>query len=159
MKNFEKSNNIREVLIGDFGKRIGINDLELDENGHCCLGFDSVILNIDYNESNDIFVINSKIGEIPDIVSNNLLRRIEEINLAALMNGTGAVGVDYVARKIVFVDRVLLRDLTLDDFEALIQSTVNRVEALASVVTAQAFTQGDEKIEPRADSEELFIRA
>jgi Tir chaperone protein (CesT) family len=125
------------AILADFGKTIGIPQIEFDAQGHCCLGFDEVVLNIEYNADLKHFLIYSALGPLPPVPDVSLMERLLDLNYASLIMGKGAIGVDRDARAIIFVERIALRGLTSKDFEDAIQSIVNRVEALKEQVAAQ----------------------
>ncbi|MFC0217148.1 CesT family type III secretion system chaperone [Pseudochelatococcus lubricantis] len=126
-------------IIQEFGKLINIPELALDEDGYCCLGFDDVVLDIEYKEHLKILLVHSRIGTLPDQPWSALLEKLQDMSYATLIMGTGAIGIDRHARRIMFIERIPLRGLTPQDFEAAIEAIVDRVEKLTATINAPDF--------------------
>jgi len=126
-------------ILTEFGERIGIPDVEFDEDGYCCLGFDDVVLNLELNEAAGHIIISSEIGKLPSQPTESILFRYLALNHLALMMGTGGIGVDEDRRVVMFVDRVSLRGLDIQIIEAEITRIVDRAEALAAALSSPEF--------------------
>ena len=126
-------------MLSEFGRRIGIPDVVFDEDGYCCLGFDDVVLNLELNGPASHLIISSEIGKLPSQPPESLLLRYLALNHAALIMGTGGIGVNEDRRTIVYVERIQLRGLDIEIVEAEITRIVDRVEALKSTLSAPGF--------------------
>ena len=144
-------------LLSELGKQIGIPDIKFDQAGFCCLGFDEVVLNIEYSDPLKHLLIYSAIGQMPPVAGEAYLLRLLELNYASLVMGTGAVGVNSDAGVISFVERVPLRGLSSQGFEAIIQSIVNRVEALQKQIATLATGTASNGSDATHDSSMLRI--
>jgi hypothetical protein len=121
--------------------KLGVESVELDADGYCCVGFDDVILNIEHDEKRHDVLTYAELAELPAQPQPAYLLRVLEVNYASLLMTPGAIGVDTQARKIMFVERVPLLGLSYQGFEAALQSIVNRVESLQKLMISRGFAQ------------------
>jgi len=127
------------AILTEFGRRMGILDIVFDDDGHCCLGVEDVVLNIEHNESLEQLIVLSEVGKLPAQPSAFLLSRYLAINHLALIMGAGGIGVDEDKRIVRFVERIPLRGLDIETLEADITHIVNRVEALKIILSSPGF--------------------
>lgn len=126
----------REILT-EFGKTIGIAEIAFDEEGHCCLGFDDVVVDIAISETGSSVIVSSEITTLPPQSDETLLLRYLALNYIALIMGTGAIGVDTDKRSVRFVERISLRGLDEAIFTSEMTAIVDRVEKLKAWLAAE----------------------
>jgi hypothetical protein len=129
------------ALLSDFGRKLGIPDVAFDATGACRLGFDDIILDIEWQQVTGELVVRSVIGELPDYQDSEFLARLLEVNLGGALSGAGSVGIDRNARQIVYTDHTPLRGMTEESFERFIQVVVDLVEAWRKIIASRDFAQ------------------
>ncbi len=78
-------------LIAGLGKSLGMDDLQLDEDGFCCLGFDDAITVTMYaDDASGAVVLSSELGEVDEEQEDELLRSMLHANFA--WRETGGIG-------------------------------------------------------------------
>lgn len=137
-------------ILTNFGKSIGIADIAFDQDGHCCLGFDDLVVDIAISEDNEHLIISSKIATVPVDAPVSVLTGYLSLNYIALSMGIGAIGLDITKRIVRYVDRISMHDLDDEAFLGEMTRFVNRTEKLVSWLSAAHFDNaasgGAEKI-------------
>ncbi len=116
------------TLIHDFGKNIGIPDLALDEHHYCCLQFDGVVVNLEYEPDKDELFLYTHLGRIPQDPSLALYERLLEANFFFRQTGGGVLGIDKATGIIALAWRLPASPLTLPALEKLMETFVNTAE-------------------------------
>lgn len=142
-----------QVFLSQLCQKLGVENIEFDEDGYCCVGFDDVILNIEHEKEKRDLLIYAEIVDLPGQPQSAYLMRILEVNYASLLMTPGAIGVDTQARKVMFVEHIPLLGLTYDAFEKALQSIVNRVESLQKLMMSRGFAQ-----QPEGQTDEDVMR-
>ncbi len=89
-------------LLEKLGDSLGLQDLSLDENNHCVLLFDDkVILNLELDESNEILVVYSYIGEVPFEGRENIFETLLESNFFWRNTQGATLGIDKHTQTVV----------------------------------------------------------
>lgn len=88
-----------DLLLGEFGREIGLAGLALDEDGHAALAFDDVLVNLEFDEAGDRLLVYAYLGEIRGdagaamqaMLEANLFWRGADGGTLAMERGTGGV--------------------------------------------------------------------
>ena len=81
-----------DLLLGEFGREIGLAGLALDEDGHAALAFDDVLVNFEVEEGDERLLLYAYLGEIRGDAAASM-RAMLEANLfwRGADGGTGEV--------------------------------------------------------------------
>jgi|GEM_PF-3161102 len=127
-------------VLSTFGKKIGLPMIAFDGDGHCCLGFDDVVVNIGVNQDATQIIVSSPVATLTESPTEGLMLRYLALNHVALLSGTGGLGFDEGTRQLVFVERIPLLGLDEDLFESSMTQVVGRIEALKEMLASPDWT-------------------
>jgi len=82
------------TALTDFGKLIGIPDLEFDEHGYCCLFIDDVTLNLEYDSDSGHLLVYAHMGLLPDVPSLGMYEMLLEANFFCRDTAGATLGID-----------------------------------------------------------------
>ena len=118
-----------QQIIGDFGKTVGLDDLELDEAGYCCLVIDkNLVINIELDEPERRLMLYSLVGRPgPDRLP--VPNMAMEANYLGRGTGGATLGVQPEGGGIVLSRGVPLAGLDLPGFNGALERFVNTAEA------------------------------
>ncbi len=89
-------------VLEKLGSSLGLQDLSLDENNHCILLFDDkVILNLELDETNELLVVYSYIGEVPFEGRENIFETMLESNFFWRNTQGATLGIDKHTQTVV----------------------------------------------------------
>lgn len=123
-------------ILSSFGQKIGIPDIQFDDDGQCILKFDDVTVNLELNQDATQIIVSSPLTSLSEQPNEALMLRYLALNYIALIHGTGGIGFDEGTRQLMFVERIPLLGLDDDRFEAIMTYTVDRVEALQAMLSS-----------------------
>lgn len=117
--------NAVQHIIGAFGRTTGIDDLELDQDGYCCLLIDQdLVINIELDEPGQRLLFYSVVGtpeahRLPMLMQANYLGR-----------GTGGatLGLQPDSGAAVLSREIPIAQLDVPDFSAALERFVNTTE-------------------------------
>lgn len=112
----------------DFGKLIGIPDLEFDEHGYCCLFIDDVTLNLEYDSETGHLLAYAHMGLLPDVPSMGMYEMLLEANFFCRDTAGATLGIDTATGAILLHCRVPADDLTGAQLETVVTQFVNAAE-------------------------------
>ena len=130
-----------QALMAALGEKLDIENLALDEDGYCCLGFDDVVVNIEYEEDRDEFLLFAKVADTPADISPRYVEEVLDLSYGGMLTTGGSLGLDRSAGALMFADRVALRGLDDEAFEKTIESFVDRAENWHSVFAGPEFVR------------------
>ncbi|HVB88649.1 MAG TPA: type III secretion system chaperone [Beijerinckiaceae bacterium] len=130
-----------QALMAQLGERLDIENLNLDDDGYCCVGFDDVVVNFEYEEEGDEFLLFSKVADTPADVSARYVEEVLDLSYGGMLTSGGSLGLDRAAGAIMFADRIVLRGMTDDAFEAAVESFVDRSESWERLFAGPEFTR------------------
>jgi hypothetical protein len=131
------------ALLSEFGRRLGIPDVTFDGQANCRLGFDDIVLDIEWQSDAGELVIQSDIGDLPSQRNAEFLTRLLELNLGSALTTAGSVGINRNTNRLIYTDHTPLRGLTIETLERFIQVSVNLVEAWRNIIESRQFAQPD----------------
>ncbi len=125
------------MFIAEFGRKVELPEMAFDENGNCQLGFDDIVVNIEWHQAAGELTLRSALGDLPPTHDDDFYASLLEMNLASAMLTGGVIGLDRVAKKLVYIDRRPIRGMTQEDFERFIKASIDRVEAWQEIVAGR----------------------
>jgi hypothetical protein len=139
-------------ILTDFGKTIGIPDIAFDADGHCCLGFDDMAVDLAVNEGDGHMIVSSEIATVAVDADGAVLLRYLALNHAALITGAGAIGLDTGKRVVRYIERIPLRGLDEAAFRTAMTLIVDRIEKLRDWLASERFEGPDAGGSDRIDA-------
>ena len=133
-----------QALVGELGRRAGIDGLALDAAGMVALQVDGhLVLHVAVEEDEEAAsaLLYVPVGGLPGQGRERLLRRLLEANLAG--RGDPVVGLHGASERVVLL--VAFRPATADwaGFERLVEGLLARAEELAAEIAAEGGTPDD----------------
>ncbi|NJN47765.1 MAG: type III secretion system chaperone [Candidatus Competibacteraceae bacterium] len=108
-------------LVKDFGREIGLADMAMDENDFVCLFTnDGVVLNLDYHEDEDVLVMYTTVGEIPDDKRLQLYQELLQANFFWESTAGATMCVDHTAERVMLMANITVSDLDLPKLMAVL---------------------------------------
>ena len=132
---------LAQHLIKMLGENLDIPDLALDDEGYCCVGFDDVVVNFEYEDDRHEFLLFAKIADAPGDVSQRYVEEILDLSYAAMLTGGGCLGLDRAGGAVMFADRIALRGLDETSLEQAIESFVDRAENWQKLLGGSEFSR------------------
>jgi hypothetical protein len=132
------------ALLADFGKKIGIADLAPDEAGYCCLAFDEVVVNLEFNEASDQLFLSSHVGDLPDDGREALYEQLLEANYFFRGTNGAVLSVDTPSKQVVLLHQTPTVTLDGGSFETLIENFVNVAERWVGQLSGSAPEAGQD---------------
>jgi hypothetical protein len=118
-----------EALVSDLGKEVGIPELELDEDGYCCLFFDDVVVNMEWDDENERLLLYTSVGDIPEDGREELFEKLLDANLFWKNTGGATLSIDNGEKRVVMTYELLLANVSFADFKTVLENFVNVAEA------------------------------
>ncbi|MFT0892405.1 type III secretion system chaperone [Pseudochelatococcus sp. G4_1912] len=128
-----------KILFSDFGRKLGIPGLALDDNNAIRLSFDEIIIDAQYDPEKKHLVLLSILGDFPATNNSEVYANLLEVNLAGLLVGSGAVGLDRQENRLIYVDHLSFEGLTQESFEEFFRKSVNVAEAWRNLINSREF--------------------
>ena len=118
-----------QQIIGDFGRTVGFEDLELDAEGYCCLVIDNdLVINIEFDEPGARLMLYSKVGR-PGPDRPKALTEIMQANYLGRGTGGATLGLQPESGAIVLSREVPVAGLDVPGFSTALERFVNMAEA------------------------------
>ena len=141
--------NFNDILAA-FGQKVGIPDLQFDDDGQCVLRIDELTITLELNDNATQIIVSSPFSTLDAAPSEPLLLRYLALNYLVLIHGTGGIGYDDDTRQLVFVDRIPLLGLDDDLFESSITNVVERLEALQNMLESVEWRSMLDETKPKS---------
>ena len=118
-----------QQILGDFGKTIGLDGLELDGEGYCCLMIDNdLVINIEFDEPGVRLMLYSKLGRPgPDRLA--ALTEIMEANYLGRGTDGATLGIEPGSGAIVLSREVPVAGIDVPGFSNALERFVNMAES------------------------------
>lgn len=147
-----------KILFSEFGRKLGIPDLALDENNAIRLSFDDIVIDAQYNPEKKHLVLLSILGDFPATNNAEIYANLLEVNLAGLLVGSGAVGLDRQESRLIYVDHLSFEGLSQESFEEFFRKSVNVAEAWRNLIASPEFNSASSSSLPPPDEEFASLR-
>ena len=116
-------------LLREFGARIKLPTLDLDEEGNACIDVDEAyVINLEYDPDEDTFLLYAWLGPVPEINTAEILRRLLGANYFWTENDGATLSVEEETNGIVLIDRIRCHDFDINLFERHMQRYMAVVE-------------------------------
>lgn len=119
-----------QSILRDFGNAYGLDDLQADEDGFCCLALDEVVFNLQYVSDRQEVAAFSQIGIVDDDDPSMLFARMLENNLPWEESG-GVLSLEPETAAVYLSASLPAQDLTKERFESMLEAFANTAEAWA----------------------------
>ena len=116
-------------LITQLGATLGIPELALDDESYCCLFFDDLVLNMEWEAETGILFLYSHCGALPQNPSHGLLTQLLEANFFQRQTNGSTLGIDQESRTIVMCQRLTPQHMDYLQFEQTIETFVHTAQA------------------------------
>jgi hypothetical protein len=117
-----------QALIGEFGRSIGLPDLELDEDNYCALLIDEgLVINMEFDEESRQLLLYSLLGQAAGD-TRSVYERLLQANYVGRECGGATFGLR-PDNSVVLSQSLAVPGLDLKDFTARLERFVNEVEA------------------------------
>ncbi|VBB42977.1 conserved hypothetical protein [uncultured Desulfatiglans sp.] len=114
-----------KALIKRFGETIGIPDLDLDEDGYCCLEFDGHIVNIEFAPRSEEFFFYACIADLPETDRQALCEMLLEANFFFRGTHGATFGIDKPSKQIILAAKKPIAAVDGRLFESMMEDFVN----------------------------------
>ena len=104
-------------LLTDFGREFGLPDLSLDADGYCVLKFDDIELLLHHQEAAREFLASAVIRSLPASPGEEFYAQLLELNHGRALHKSGVLGIDRVAKTVVYLDRWPVPDMSQQEFQ------------------------------------------
>ena len=119
-----------QQLLADFGASLGLDGLSLDEDGHCALAFDEVMVNIDFIEETQDLLFYSALGISDEAQRSDpaILLPLLQANYFGMGTAGGQIGIDKTSGMVTLSRAYPLQLLDLQGLTASLQAFVSTAE-------------------------------
>lgn len=147
-----------QLLLSEFGRKLGIPGLALDENNAIRLSFDDIVVDAQYDPAKKHLVLLSILGDFPITSNAEIYANLLEVNLAGLLVGSGAVGLDRQENRLIYCDHLSFEGLSQDAFEEFFRRSVNVAEAWRNLIASPEFSNSSSSSLQPPDEEFASLR-
>lgn len=111
-------------LIRSLGDELGIEGLELDEYGYCCLEFPDQTINIEADDAGLIFLY-SHLGNLPAENQTEFYAQLLEANYFWQQTGGACIGIDRAANVVLLAAQAHVSSLYITDLKNMLENFLN----------------------------------
>lgn len=125
---------LNEFLV-DFGKIVGVPDLRVDEDEHCALSVDEMVVHLQADKLHDALLIHGEVSELPSECGEGFFRALLEMNY--LFSGTRGATLSLKPESDMLELAILLPGFTYCSMEKMLkilESFVNSLETLRNFI-------------------------
>jgi len=117
-----------QLVLSDFGKAVGIEELALDENGYCCLKFDDTVVNVEASAESGQLFLYTNLGEIPPEKREAFYEMLLEANFFYKLTAGGVIGIDKDANIVSLAYQTPCAGLESRRFEKMLENFISVAE-------------------------------
>lgn len=117
-------NEVAKGFLEELGSDLGIEGLEFDEYGYCCLEFPDQTINIEADESGLIFLY-AHLGNVPKEKTEAFFAMLLEANYLWQQTGGGCLGVDREADVVLLAMQSHVAALDGQGFKNMMENFLN----------------------------------
>ncbi|WP_299009080.1 type III secretion system chaperone [uncultured Shewanella sp.] len=124
----------------DYAASVGMDNIQLDKNGYCCLNFkEDLLLNIQWHKNSERVVFYIHCGVLTEDGNIEIYRDLLGANLFWQDSGGATLAVDKESNEVWLMDKKLLASFdNVNDFSRYITSIVNIAEQWQRRLTSQS---------------------
>lgn len=128
-------------LLKELGKHIGLEQLELDEDGQCTLAFDEEIVVTFVADPDGGLNAVSFVGELPESGAESFVKALLEENFLPSNHGGGRFAMEPNSNRVVMVGRWDAQKTDLGFLSAQLESFVNSIDAMQKAMAETTFDE------------------
>lgn len=122
------------TLLEHFGKKVGLNELMVDEQGTCSLGFDDMVVDMKVTGDERHLMLFGKVAPLPEERQDLLLPQILGGNFLYQGTNGASLGLD-VENKVLYLQQLEALDILDDEaFEKLLEDFTNTLETWKNIL-------------------------
>lgn len=125
-------------LLTDFGKYLGLESLALDENGHCCLTFDEIFVNIEAMDDSSFVLLYSSLGQLPEDAGSETYMRLLGANYFFQQTAGATLGLEADTGLVVMSHVVDMANMDLRRWKAVMTAFVDAAESCEQLCNTTA---------------------
>jgi hypothetical protein len=144
-----------DLLLGEFGREIGLPGLALDEDGHAALAFDDVLVNFEVEEGDERLLLYAYLGEIRGDAAASM-RAMLEANLFWRGADGGTLAMERATGGVVLELAVPTASLDRSKLQATLERFINTAEDWAQRIGEGRAAKADADA---AESPAMMFRA
>lgn len=123
------SEQVARDLLSEFGARIKLPTLDLDEEGNACIDVDEAyVINLEYDADEDALLLYAWLGPVPERNTIEILRRLLSANYFWTESDGATLSIEEETNGIVLIDRIRCQNFDIDLFELHMQRYMAVVE-------------------------------
>lgn len=126
-------------LLKELGRHIGLEQLELDEEGQCTLAFDEEIVVTFVADPDGGLNAVSFVGELPESGANAFVRGLLEENFLPSNHGGARFAIEPSSNRVVMVGRWDAQKTDMGSFSIQLESFVNSIDAMQKAMSDTRF--------------------
>ena len=111
-------------MVAGLGAELGIEGLELDEYGYCCLEFPDQTINLEADDNGLIFLY-AHLGNLPKDDKEEFYGLRLEANYFCQQTGGGTIGIDRNADVVLLLMQTHVSALETGDIRAMLENFLN----------------------------------
>jgi hypothetical protein len=138
-------------LLKELGKHIGLEQLELDEEGQCTLAFDEEIVVTFVADPDGGLNAVSFVGELPDSGAEAFVRGLLEENFLPSNHGGARFAIEPNSNRVVMVGRWDAQKTDMGLFSAQLEAFVNSIDAMQKAMTETKFGEAASGVASSSD--------
>lgn len=115
-------------LITQLGTTLGIPDLALDEDHYCCLFFDELVVNLEWDPDTALLFIYAHCGTLTPTPSPELLSQLLEANFFQRHTDGATLGIDRDSATIALCQRLAPQNMDYLQFEQTLERFVHTAQ-------------------------------
>jgi hypothetical protein len=133
-------------LLKELGRHIGLEQLELDDEGQCTLAFDEDIVVTFVADPDGGLNAVSFVGELPDSGAESFVKSLLAENFLPSNHGGSRFALEPNSNRVVAVGRWDAQKTDVNAFSAQLEGYVNSIDAMQKTMAGSKF---DEPVKPQ----------
>lgn len=105
-----------DEILAEFGRKTGLGNLKLNDDGLCRLVFDSTLI-VDVERTSSGFVLHSVVGQVPSVNKSEFFEMLLQANGPENVEGQTAIGVDSNLNEALLYQNFTDMNVTFEYFE------------------------------------------
>ena len=138
-----------EPLLSELAARLGVNELNLDDNNICRLVFDErLVVDLEPSTDGKLVHLTGVAGAVPADATAHFFRKLLVANFLGQQTGEAALAVDEFNNEVVLGQRIALDVLDVNSFVNRLEEFVNRLESWMDALAKDAVASEVETSSP-----------
>lgn len=128
-------------LLKELGRHIGLEQLELDDEGQCTLAFDEDIVVTFVGDPDGGLNAVSFVGELPDSGAESFVKSLLAENFLPSNHGGARFAIEPNSNRVVAVGRWDAQKTDVISFSAQLEAYVNSIDGMQKTMTSSKFDE------------------